>query len=258
MAIAMAPGQTEVVVYEGKVPENILWFMTAVTNVWQFSSSWGFQVSGSSATALAVMALRGQSFFNASGDSDSNTPYPYNGGTPCTNLPYGSCCHPQLMSVGGTTLTTGSPGCYYTSEAVWNYGMINGHPVGSGGGICAYPIPSWQIGAANAQNHGSTTRRNFPDVALTADNIYIRYGNGQSAIGAGTSAAAPLWAAYIALVNQQAAAEGAWSVGFINPILYATGMGKAGALFRDIATGANSWPCYPSNYPAVTAAGPTR
>ena len=46
----------------------------------------------------------------------------------------------------------------------------------------------------------------------------------------GTSCAAPLWAAFTALVNQQAAASGQAPVGFLNPALYSIGQGDE--LFR--------------------------
>ena len=71
-------------------------------------------------------------------------------------------------------------------------------------------------------NQGSTTMRNVPDVALTADDVYVIYGNGQTTIAGGTSCAAPLWAGLTALINQQAAATGQAPVGFLNPALYDT------------------------------------
>jgi len=55
-------------------------------------------------------------------------------------------------------------------------------------------------------NHGSTTFRNIPDVALTADNVFCRYGGGFNGNFGGTSCASPLWAGFMALVNQQAVA----------------------------------------------------
>ena len=55
---------------------------------------------------------------------------------------------------------------------------------------------------------GSTKLRNIPDVALTADNVFVDYGNGSRSVFGGTSCAAPFWAGFIALVNQQAAANG--------------------------------------------------
>ena len=90
-------------------------------------------------------------------------------------------------------------------------------------------------------NQGSTTMRNVPDVALTADNVYVVYDNGSSGSVGGTSCAAPLWAGFTALVNQQAAANGMPPVGFLNPALYAIGKGaNYTSDFHDITTGNNS------------------
>ena len=64
------------------------------------------------------MAAQGQSFFNATGDSDAFT----------GSIPFPSDSA-NITEVGGTTLTTGA-GAAYQSETVWNWG---GH-IGSGGG----------------------------------------------------------------------------------------------------------------------------
>jgi len=106
------------------------------------------------------------------------------------------------------------------SETVWN----RGSGVGSSGGISTtYAIPTWQQGLSMTANQGSTTFRNFPDVALTGENVYVLYNNGGSGTFGGTSCAAPLWAGFTALVNQQAVANGRATVGFINPALYTIG-----------------------------------
>jgi len=60
----------------------------------------------------------------------------------------------------------------------------------------------------------------------------------------GTSFAAPMWAGYMALVNQQAATLGQKPLGFLNPALYA--LGNAGgngyaAAFHDISAGSNGF-----------------
>ncbi|HEX5397490.1 MAG TPA: hypothetical protein VFY06_00385, partial [Verrucomicrobiae bacterium] len=114
-------------------------------------------------------------------------------------------------------------------------------------------IPSWQQGINMVTNHGSTTMRNIPDVAMTADNIYVRYNNGSIYTdGGGTSASAPLWAGFIALANQQAASLDKPSVGFLNPALYAIGRSPAYAgAFHDITNGNNFSSVSPANYPAV-------
>ena len=118
------------------------------------------------------MAAQGQSFFNASGDNDA-----------FTGLIHFPGDTPYITQVGGTTLTTSGPGGAWVSETVWNWG--NG--IGSGGGISTqYPIPSWQTDISMTANQGSTTMRNMPDVALTADNVYVR------ADGVTTTWAAPV------------------------------------------------------------------
>ena len=78
----------------------------------------------------------------------------------------------------------------------------------SGGVSTGYSIPSWQTGVNMSTNNGSTTKRNCPDVAMVADNVLIVADNGQQEITGGTSTAAPLWAGFAALANQQAVAAG--------------------------------------------------
>src|SRR5690349_7888627 len=51
----------------------------------------------------------------------------------------------------------------------------------------------------------------------------------------GTSFAAPMWAGYLALVNQQSVANGNKTAGFINPSLYGIGGGSSySSSFHDI------------------------
>src|SRR5438552_76077 len=101
-------------------------------------------------------------------------------------------------------------------------------------------------------NLGSTTMRNIPDVTLTADNVWVTYGNGSSGSFGGTSCAAPLWAGFTALVNQQAGAAGRPTVGFLNPALYNLGQGASYAsTFHDTTTGNNTWPSSPNKFYAV-------
>ena len=79
----------------------------------------------------------------------------------------------------------------------------------SGGVSSYYTIPSWQTNVSTGAESGSTIWRNIPDVALNADNVYvISGGSGANDEFGGTSCAAPLWAGFMALVNQQAAANG--------------------------------------------------
>jgi hypothetical protein len=103
---------------------------------------------------------------------------------------------PNVLSVGGSSLTVDSSG-NYGGETAWNnvYGT-------SGGGVSPYESkPSYQSSL-------SGTNRSTPDVAYNADPatgfaVYDSYigGGGWGQYG-GTSAGAPQWAALIALANQ--------------------------------------------------------
>ena len=238
MAICMAPGLSAVVVYEGYQPDSVLNRMATDNLARQLSASWTYVIDSSTEQIFQQFAAQGQSFFNASGDDDAwvglvNTP----------------CDDPYITVVGGTTLTTTGPGGSWVSETVWNWG--NG--TGSGGGISTtYPIPAWQQGIDMTANHGSTTMRNLPDVALTADNVYVIADNGSPFSVGGTSCATPLWAALIALVNQQAAAGSNSPAGFINPAVYMIGTDPDyAASFHDITTGNNAWSGSSGLFPAA-------
>ena len=249
MAIAMAPGLDKIYVYEG--PNGGTAWSTILSRIAndnlarQVSCSWGG--GGPDTTSEQIfkqMAAQGQSFFNASGDSCAFT---------------GSISFPSestnITQVGATTLTTGS-GAVYSSERAWNWGETIGSSydgVGTSGGISpTYSIPSWQQGISMTAAQGSMTKRNIPDVALTGDNVYVVYDNGSSGNFGGTSCAAPLWAGFTALINQQAALAAKPPVGFLNPALYAIGTSANYAnCFHDTAAGDNFWSSSPTNFPAV-------
>lgn len=226
MAIAMAPGLQGVLVYEGTVPDDILNQMATDDLAQQLSSSYAFSVDAATEQTFQQFAAQGQSFYNASGDNDAWV----GGVTPPSD-------DPNLTSVGGTTLTTDTHGAW-SAETVWQVNGTNG----SGGGISAqYPLPAWQQGLDMTASQGSTTMRNIPDVALTADNVYVYFGNGSTGYFGGTSCASPLWAGFTALVNQQAANNLGSPVGFVNPAIYTLGQAANYAkLFHDIVTGNNT------------------
>jgi hypothetical protein len=170
-------------------------------------------------------------------------------------LPNAPSDNPYIVQVGGTTLTTTGPGGARVSETVWNWGIEFGiDGIGSSGGISGfYALPAWQQGISMVGNHGSTTFRNVPDVALTGDNVYVIADNGINYDVAGTSCAAPLWAGFTALANQQAVLSSRPPVGFINPAMYALAKTVTYTnLFNDITNGNNIWSLSPTNFPAVS------
>jgi len=247
MVISMAPGVSKIYVFEGNFTDDILNAMAASNQVSQLSASWTYGIDAVSEQIFQQFAAQGQSFFNASGDSDA-----YNAVSNPVQTPSDD---PHITVVGGTTLTTATNSAW-ASETVWNYVVEYGitNNIGSSGGISpTYAIPSWQTNIIMTTNKGSTTFRNLPDVALTADNVWVIYGGGASGDFYGTSAASPLWAGFMALVNQQALANSRPTLGFINPVIYSIGASNSiyTNCFHDITTGNNTWPGSPNRFPAV-------
>jgi len=259
MVVSMAPALAKVVVYEGNPlnfhPNNVLNSIATANSASQVSCSWGWSGGPSTTTdnIFKEMAAQGQTFFTASGDSDAYpagaVDNPFQTGAPADS--------PYLTSVGGTTLTMSGAGGSWLSETVWNWGLEYGSAddgVGSSGGYSSYyPIPSWQTNINMAASHGSATFRNFPDVALTADNVLVISDGGVQYPGTGgTSCAAPLWAGFTALVNQQAMNNGHAPVGFINPAIYTIAMGTNYVnCFHDTTTGNDTWSGSPTLFYAV-------
>ena len=95
-------------------------------------------------------------------------------------------------------------------------------------------------------NQGSITYRNSPDVAANSDFTYYLCANQTTCTAnqyGGTSFAAPLWAAFIALANQQAIANSGKTLGFINPLIYPLGLSSGySAAFHEITSGSNGYP----------------
>jgi subtilase family serine protease len=278
MAISMAPGLSSVLVYEGPTPlyesplgTNYIQYSTTTAQIndvlnrmatdnlaSQLSCSYGMDVNTSTVQIFQQYAAQGQSFFQGSGDSGA---YPGAIDEPADD--------PFLTIVGGTTLTTTGPQGSWVSETVWLTPATSDPFLGntpeeaSGGGVSlTYDIPAWQQGISMTANQGSTTMRNLPDVALVANNVDVVWGNdyldgllgsGFDLPTAGTSLATPLWAGFMALVNQQAAANGQPPIGFANPALYAIGKSaQYHSCFHDITTGNNTTPSTPSKYYATT------
>jgi uncharacterized repeat protein (TIGR01451 family) len=268
MLVSMAPGLSKIIVYEGNPynfhPNNVLNRIATDNAARQISCSWGW-TGGPTATTDQIfqqMALQGQTFFTSSGDSDAypagTVDSPFGFGTPADS--------PYVTSVGGTTLTMNGAGASYSSETVWNWGVRYGADgIGSSGGYSSsyYSIPAWQTNINMAARGGSQTARNFPDVALTADDVLVIADGGVQYTGVGgTSVAAPLWAGFMSLVNQQATNNGLAPIGLLNPAIYKIASSAAYAnCFHDTTTGNNTWSGSPNlfyatnNYDLATGLG---
>src|SRR5271156_5932888 len=246
-AIGMAPGLASLVMYIGSTDTAIISAMTTHSPLpTTIGCSWGW--TPADATTLnpyfQKMAAQGQNFFAASGDS--STWSARNEAWPADNA--------YVVSVGGTDLVTASAGGAWKSEAAW---------VDSGGGISpdSIAIPSWQQlgGVINSSNKGSTTLRNGPDVSANADFTFYVCADQTTCTAndyGGTSFAAPMWAGYIALVNQQLAANGEPTIGFINPTIYSQNVTSAYASeFHDITSGTSGSYSAVTGYDLVTGWG---
>jgi len=242
VAISVAPGLSKVMVYEGTSVNSVLNRMATDNAAKQLSSSWTYGINGTTENIFRQFASQGQSMFQASGDAGA-----YAGPIPSP------ADDPNLTIVGGTSLSTTSQTGSWSSETAWNWAIDGvGTNASSGGISTVYAIPNYQKGIDMSNNQGSTVMRNIPDVALTADNIWVVWDNGTKSAFGGTSAATPLFAAFAALINQQATANGRAPIGFINAALYAIGKGSNyNSCFHDIITGHNENSASPNKFVAV-------
>ena len=248
-ALGMAPGLASLVVYIGSTDTAILSAMTTHSPLpTTIGCSWGWTPADASALNpyLQRMAAQGQNFFVASGDASTWTLSGSAESWPADNA--------YVVAVGGTDLTTTGAGGAWASETAWS---------NSGGGISPnrIPIPSWQQtpGVITPANRGSATYRNGPDVSANANFTFYVCAN-QSGCTAneygGTSFSAPMWAGYMALVNQQAANNGNATLGFINPAIYSFGAGSAySSYFHDITSGVSGSYAAVTGYDLVTGWG---
>jgi subtilase family serine protease len=243
MAIGMAPGLKEVLVYVGSKDASIFNQMAVDNTAKTLSCSWGWTDNESTLDPIFMeMATQGQSVFVATGDSGSGTPgdvvWPAD--------------DPYITAVGGTDINTASPGGAWKSETGWSGSA--GSPSKNG-----IPIPSYQQlpGVITALNHASKTLRNYPDVAAEANtNQYSCYDGGCSGGNGGTSFAAPQWASFIAMANEQSLSNGGSTLGFLNPAIYALGVGSTYTTdFHDIASGSNGGYTAVTGYDLVTGWG---
>ena len=246
-ALGMAPGLASLVMYIGSTDTAIISAMTTHNPLpTTIGCSWGWTPADPTTLDpfFERMAAQGQNFFAASGDS--STWSKRNEAWPADDA--------NIVSVGGTDLVTAKAGGAWSSETAW---------VDSGGGISPdkIAIPSYQklSGVINSTNKGSTTLRNGPDVAANANFTFYTCADQKACLAnefGGTSFAAPMWAGFIALVNQQLAEQGKSTIGFLNPSIYAENVTSAYSTdFHDITSGKSGSFSATTGYDLVTGWG---
>ena len=249
MEMALAPHAKGIYVYEAGTETNfissLMDSLSAVADddkISAFDISYGidelFQLSDAGYDGLADeqdafkrCAAEGISVYVSSGDTgaygdlgEDFYPASYNVSDPASQ--------PYVTSVGGTTIFT--YGKYDYAETAWNnLGYTGG---ATGGGVSdLWKLPSYQKFSDGTPltnfNGGSGKYRNVPDVAAVADpltsvDVYSSERDehtfepyGWIGVG-GTSASAPIWTGFTALVNQERADAGLPALGFANPLLY--------------------------------------
>ena len=179
-AHAIAPGAKIVLVEANSASDSDLTsavqYANTMANV--VSMSWGgSEFSGETSYDASTFSTKGVVYVAASGDSG------------VLEWPSSS---PNVVAVGGTTLTANATTGAYSSETAWS---------GSGGGVSRYePLPAYQSNAFGKYASGRTT----PDVAYDANpstGVYV-VSNGTPYVVGGTSVGTPQWAAIFALADQ--------------------------------------------------------
>ncbi len=234
-ALGMAPGVTAVYEYVSNTSDTaMLGSMSSHKPLpLNLSSSWYWTPVDpkSDNPFFQKFAAQGQSFFEAAGD----------GGAWHATSTWWPMESPLVICVGGTDLVTKGAGKGWASETVW---------IDGGGGISPddFAIASWQKlkGVITKANKGSTKYRNGPDVSANSNFTFYVCADQTTCTEneyGGTSFAAPMFAGYLALTNQQAVAHGDKPPGFINPTIYPLGLGSGYHTdFHDITVGTNGFP----------------
>jgi hypothetical protein len=154
-------------------------------------------------------AVQGQTIVASSGDDGSEGCLQNDGNKNRLSVNF-PASDPLVLGVGGTAIKNpASP----PGEIVWNDGN-DGDGAGGGGKSQFYAEPSWQKSFKI-----KSKVREVPDVSADADpeTGYIIVHKGDLSVIGGTSAAAPLWAALLALTDAKCSSS---PVGWVNPALY--------------------------------------
>ena len=230
--------------------------------VWSFSIGWGCDKLITAAdlvpvrSALVKAQANGTTAFDASGDLAG---LECKGGQEWSAPPSTNdigldavASMPEMVNVGGTTLSTDSAGGWLAEQA-WFDGPLS---QGSAGGISAlFDRPAWQSDLQVSE--GGEGQRLTPDISAVADpftGVQIVF-NQQFLVGGGTSLAAPIWAGATALMNQFLVENGGRLIGNLNPLLYSIARGARLPAFHDIVLGGNAVADAGPGYDLVTGLG---
>jgi subtilase family serine protease len=206
-----------------------------------FVKSYGSIFSQAAKSHITVVVSSGDS--GASGPENNGSNYRHRVASwPATS--------PFVTAVGGTKLNLNASGGRNGHDAAWNdtyntavsnfiFGNAGPNPLATGGGKSVYyGRPSYQKGVRGVTG----SQRGIPDISMSAScsvavNVFETYSGGQGGWtpSCGTSESAPMFAAIVALADQEAG----HSLGLINPALYALGAKHAAGIVP-VASGNNT------------------
>ncbi len=277
--LAMLHNLTNLFVYEAPNTDtgyNDEWAQILADDIPIVSDSWGICEPDLSGTNIAAeqqyfiqAGAQGQTLLAAAGDSGA-----YDCGDNTLNVD-DPASNTYMTGVGGTHLNINGDSSY-NSESAWS---DIGSATGSGGGISTlWSMPSYQTGpgvingtySSGTPCHAASGQycREVPDIAMNADPSvgYLVYctivaascsPSSPFARVGGTSAAAPMWAAIVALADQYALLHGGNNLGFLNPLLYT--LLNSSTLdvraFHDVTSGNNLYYPATSDYDMATGIG---
>jgi subtilase family serine protease len=230
MAHAAAPGANIVLVEASSATTSGLVAAVQaaekIAGVSVISMSWGAsEFSGETSLDSTFTTPSGHTpitFVASSGDSGAGTEWP--------------AVSPNVVGVGGTTLTVSSTGAI-ASQSTWT---------GSGGGVSTYESkPVYQDSAV------SGTKRESPDVAIDANpsSGVVIVSQGQQTQVGGTSLGSPVFAGLVAIADQGLSIAGKTTLSSTQTLndLYSAPTGS----FSDVTTGSGAT----TGYDTVTGLG---
>ena len=254
-AHAAAPGRSIVLVEANSASTSDL--MTAVQTAAKqanvVSMSWGSsEFTGETAyDTAAYFANPNVTFIAASGDD---------GGAAGAEWPAVS---PDVVSVGGTTLSLTSSGATL-SETAWSVSgsRFTGYSGSTGGASLYEPAPSYQVECARQQRHeaGDARRRlrREPEHRPVGVRLGPRQRSDRVVPGRRHQRRAPVWAGIVAAADQARAAAGAAALSSTQTLSLLYGISTSATYttdFHDITSGSNFVATAKTGYDMVTGLG---
>ncbi|KAI0682339.1 subtilisin-like protein [Cerioporus squamosus] len=241
--------------------DEIFGFMDIIDHLLQLenppavlTTSYGYDETESLCDAYAQLGVRGTTVIFSSGD----------GGVA------GSYFNPDQSCDDGAFVPSFPSTCPFVTSVGATQGIDpeRAAPYSAGGFSNIFPRPIWQEDAVNRyldalQGQGgpayekldglyNATGRAFPDVAVQGTG-YVVYVAGKRRLARGTSAAAPVFASMVALLNDERLREGKQKLGWVNPLFYraAEEERRTGRrVFNDVRQGSNPG-CGTDGFPAM-------